>query len=228
MTHRLPKAVIFDLDGTLVDSAPDIARALNAGFEPLGVAPYTAATAIALIGGGARAAIERAIENHALDAGAIDQDALYRRFMTAYGAASAEGNGLYPGAHEVLAALGALGVPLALCTNKSHDIALIALDALRLTRYFGSIVGARDGQPKKPDPRALALALAPFDIALADAVMIGDSAADIGAAKAAGCPSIAMSYGYARGGAAALGADLIVDRLADLPAAIVELARARD
>ena len=72
MTQTFPKAVIFDLDGTLVDSAPDIARALNAGFGPLGVAPYTAATAIALIGGGARAAIERAIENHGLDAAAID------------------------------------------------------------------------------------------------------------------------------------------------------------
>jgi phosphoglycolate phosphatase len=227
MTSSFPKAVIFDLDGTLVDSAPDIARALNAGFEPLGIAPYTAETAKALIGGGARAAIERAISNHGLDAATIDQAALYKRFMAAYAAASAEGNGLYAGAHETLGALSEQGTPLALCTNKSHDIALIALDALNITRYFGSIVGARDGQPKKPDARALSLALSPFGVATADAIMIGDSAADIGAAKAAGCPSIAMSYGYARGGAASLGADLVIDHLAELPMAIAALSRSR-
>lgn len=223
MTSRFPRAIIFDLDGTLVDSAPDIARALNAGFGPLGVPSYDAASAKALIGGGARAAIDKAVANAGIDPGSFDQVEAFQRFMRVYAEASAEGKGLYDGAHETLAELKGRGVPLALCTNKAHDIALIAIEALGIGHYFGSVIGARDGQPKKPDPRSLELALLPFPVVVTDAVMIGDSHADIGAAKAAGCPSIAMSYGYAKGPVHELGADLVVDRLIDLPAAIEQL-----
>lgn len=225
MASRFPRAIIFDLDGTLVDSAPDIARALNAGFGPLGVPTYDAASAKALIGGGARAAIDKAVANAGIDPGSFDQVEAYQRFMRAYAEASAEGKGLYDGAHEALGELRSRGVPLALCTNKAHDIALIAIEALGIAHYFDAVLGARDGQPKKPDPRSLELALAPLPmpVPVTDAVMIGDSHADIGAAKAAGCPSIAMSYGYAKGPVHELGADVVVDRLVDLPGAIARL-----
>ncbi len=227
MATGWPRAIIFDLDGTLVDSAPDIARALNAGFGPLGVPAYDAASAKALIGGGARAAIDRAVANAGIDPGSFDQVEAYQRFMRAYAEASAEGKGLYDGAHEALSRLKSRGIPLALCTNKSHEIALIAIKALGIAAYFGSVLGVRDGQPKKPDPRMLEAAIAPFKVSVTDVVMIGDSHADIGAAKAAGCASIAMRYGYAKGPVADLGADVIADRLVDLPEAIERLWVAR-
>ncbi|MGE0767140.1 MAG: phosphoglycolate phosphatase [Hyphomicrobiaceae bacterium] len=224
-----PRAIVFDLDGTLVDSAPDIQLAINAAFAPLGVAPFGLATVTSMIGGGARAAVERAaaLAGLALDDAAIDE--ALARFYPVYGDASSKGRGLYPGAKELLSHLTDGGIPLGLCTNKAEPITEIALAALGIRHYFAVVVGARDDLPKKPDPTPLQAAYETLAPALraSDVVMIGDTAADIGAARAAGCRSIAITHGYSRVPPGQLGADAVVDRLGAVPEALAKLPRAR-
>lgn len=224
-----PRAIVFDLDGTLVDSAPDIQLAINAAFGPLGVAPFDLTAVKSMIGGGARAAIGRAAGLAGLTLSDDQTEEALARFYPVYGEASAAGRGLYPGAVELLSRLTEERIPLGLCTNKAEPITAIALDALGIRRFFRSVVGARDDLPKKPDPAALRAAFDPL-IGGGDAtqvIMIGDTAADIGAARAAGCRSIAITHGYSRVPAPELGADAIVDSLAEVPAAITSLIRTR-
>ena len=221
--NRPPKALIFDLDGTLVDSAPDIARALNAGFGPLGMPPFPLAQVASFIGNGAGVTIGRAAAFARLDLTPAQQVDVTARFFDTYAVASAEGKGLYPGARELLESLQRQDTPLGLVTNKSEPITHIALEALGIARYFSAIIGARDDRPKKPDPAGLHAAMGLLGATSAEVVMIGDSASDIGAARAAGCRSIAVSYGYTRVPPAELGATLVVDRLSDIPAALARL-----
>lgn len=220
-----PTALIFDLDGTLVDSAPDIARALNAGFGPLGVPPFPLEGVKGMIGGGAAVAIRRAAQSLGLTLEPADEESIFARFMETYATASAEGKGLYPGARELLVELRGRGVPLGLVTNKSERITHIALEALGIAGHFDAVIGAREDRAKKPDPAGLNEAIRLLGSTAREVVMIGDSAADIGAARAAGCRSIAVGYGYAHVAPAELGADLVVDRLADIPHAITRLTR---
>ena len=222
MLHTWPRAVIFDLDGTLVDSAPDIAEAINAGFAPLGIAPFSVDAVKQLIGGGAAVAVQRAAKQLGVSLAPDDEAGVLERFRETYARVSADGRGLYPGALDVLRRLRDEGRHLALCTNKAEHITHITVEALGIAGYFGAVVAARDDVPKKPDPAMLLKALSPFGVSPVDAVMIGDSHADIDAAKAAGCRSIAVSYGYAIS-AAELGATAVVDNLAEIPAVLARL-----
>lgn len=224
---RWPRAIVLDLDGTLVDSAPDIQLALNAAFGPLGVAPFELAAVKGLIGGGAPAAIARAARMLELALSPDDGKAALARFYPVYADASRQGRGLYPGARELLDRLTADGIPLAICTNKAQPITDIAVKALGIETYFGSIIGARDDLPKKPDPAPLRLALAALGAEPKHAVMIGDTAADIGAAKAAGVASIAIGHGYSKVPVRELGADATVSHLGEVPEAIDNLLQAR-
>lgn len=219
-----PRVVVFDLDGTLVDSAADIAAALSDGFAPLGVGPFTAQMAKCFIGGGAMVAIERAARATGVTLDDVEKQAIYGRFMKTYAAVSAHGEGLFPGAHEILTHLRAEKRYLALCTNKAQPITEIALKALGIAHYFDTVIGAAEPQQRKPHPEPLLRAIAPSGLGVGDAIMIGDSPADIGAAKAAGCRSIAVTYGYTPVPPRELGADAVVDRLLDIPEALARLA----
>lgn len=223
MATPWPAAVVLDLDGTLVDSAPDIMAAVNAAFAPLSPEPFDLATVRGLIGGGATVAVRRAAALRGVTLAPGDEAAALARFYPALEEASRAGRGLYPGAHEMLQALQARGIRLAIATNKVESATLVALQALGIARYFASIVGSRSGGPQKPDPAMLRLALDPLAVAPRDAVMVGDSHADVEAAKAAGMRVVAVSYGYSRTPVTELGADAVVDRLVDVPAAIARL-----
>ena len=118
--------------------------------------------------------------------------------------------------HRALDALRERGIPLGVCTNKAAPITAIALEALGIRSFFTSVVGARDDIPRKPAPDMLLEALAELGTAPSAALVVGDSKSDIGSARAAGCPVIAVSYGYPHGPVAALGADAVIDRLPDL------------
>lgn len=222
----VPRAIVFDLDGTLVDSAPEIQLAINAAFKPLGVAPFDLPAVTSMIGGGARAAIGRAAAMAGLNLSEAETEDALGRFYPVYGEGSSAGRGLYPGALDLLSHLRDQGIPLALCTNKAEPITDIALDALGIRGFFHTVIGARDDLPKKPDPTPLRAAFEPIVREAADVIMIGDTSADIGAAKAAGCRSIAISHGYSRVPIHELGADAMVDHLSEIPAAIAHILRA--
>ena len=223
MASSWPKAVIFDLDGTLVDSAPDIAEALNYAMQPLGASPFAAADVVKLIGGGAMAAIDRALLAASLDADPVMRRQILATFMGAYKDVSARGRGLFPGAQELLGGLNDAGVGCGICTNKAEDVAVIALKALAIDHHFRSVVGGSDRLPKKPDAAMLLANMAELGVSAADTVMIGDSPADHGVARAAGAQVILVDFGYTHTPVTKLGADAIVSHLSEIPAALIAI-----
>jgi phosphoglycolate phosphatase len=211
-----PKAIVFDLDGTLVDSAPEIRSALNAAVAPIGLEPFPLSEVQQFVGGGAAVALRRALAARGCD---LDDQAfknVLAGFYEVYAEVSKAGNGLYPGVIETLTMLRAHGIPLGVCTNKAAHITEIALEALRIRGFFTTVIGARDDIPRKPAPDMLLRALTDLGAAPADGLVVGDSKSDVGSARAAGCPVIAVSYGYPHGPVAALGADAVIDRMPDL------------
>jgi phosphoglycolate phosphatase len=180
-----------------------------------------------MIGGGGPAAVARACQIAGITLTAADESRVMARFYEVYAVASARGRGLYPGAHDLLDALSRRGIALAICTNKAQPIADIAVPALGIDRYFGAVIGARDGLPKKPAAAPVHAALEALGIAPADALMVGDSAADMGAARAADLPVIALAHGYAKMPVAELGADRIAADLSEVVAAIEALSAGR-
>lgn len=211
-----PKAIVFDLDGTLVDSAPEIAMSLNAAVGAIGMDPFPLNEVQNFIGGGAAVALRRALTARG---NVLDDDtfkSVLTHFYEVYAEVSQKGNGLYPGVVETLTALRAHGLPLGVCTNKAAHITTIALEALGIAPFFATVVGARDDIPRKPAPDMLLRALAALGATPAESLVVGDSKSDVGAARAAGCPVIAVSYGYPHGPVTALGADAVIDRMPDL------------
>mgnify|MGYP003547124075 CR=1 FL=1 len=211
-----PKAIVFDLDGTLVDSAPEIATALNSAMAEIGQLPFPLTEVQTFIGGGASVALKRALAARGTSIDDATFDAMMTSFYKVYAQVSEAGNGLYPGVKETLGELQRRGMPLGVCTNKAEHITAIALRALGIAPFFASVVGARDDLPRKPAPDMLMAVLAKLGTRPADALVVGDSRSDVGAARAAGCPVIAVSYGYAHGPVADLRADLVIDTMKDL------------
>jgi phosphoglycolate phosphatase len=191
-----PKLVLFDLDGTLVDSAPDIAGALNAALADLGLPTHPLPTVTGYVGDGAAKLIERAV-----DPGAeVDQAALLERFKARYAANVCVATKPYPGIVAALDAFAARGTRLAVLTNKPGDLARSLLRALALDARFADVVGDGDGYAKKPAPDAALALCAKHGASPADVLVVGDGLPDVRLGHAAGCRVAAVTWGYTSAG----------------------------
>jgi phosphoglycolate phosphatase len=211
------KAVMIDLDGTLLDTIPDLATAANAMLEKLGRAPLPVATLTTFVGKGIGHLVERATAG-SLTAPA--DPALCRQALPVFEHCYAEINGryttVYPGVMEGLKALRHAGFPLVCVTNKSERFTLPLLAMQGLAHYFEFVVAGDTLARKKPDPLPLTHACERLGIAPGEMLMIGDSVNDAQAARAAGCPIFCVPYGYNEGRAVReLDIDAIVPTLLD-------------
>ncbi len=217
---RMPATIVFDLDGTLVDTAPDLLNALDAVIAPLGIAPVDRDVARNFIGGGARLLLTRALESAGQSVDAARLEELNSTFLTYYAAHIADDSQPFPGMVDALEQLAASGARLCVCTNKLEHLACQLLDALDLTRHFAVITGGDTHGVPKPDPLPLNATIAAAGGDPARAVMVGDSRTDIAVAKAAGVPVVAVSFGYTEIPPAELGADLLIHHFSALNEAV--------
>lgn len=222
MTKPLP-ALVFDFDGTLIESAPEIRTCLNALLEQYGRPSLSLPEVEGMIGEGVGKLVERGFR--ATGGLPEDFDAALVRFIGMYESAPIEDTPVYAGVPETLAALHAAGHVMAVCTNKLYAPTMKILEGLGFAGYFQVVAGGDTFSVRKPDPGHLLGVLDRLGIARDGAIMIGDSPNDITCAIEAGVRSIALSYGYSRVPPAELGADLLIDRFTDLPQAIAALSR---
>lgn len=219
------EAVLFDLDGTLVDSALDIACSLNVFLAEIARPPLPLEAVKGMIGEGAATLIARALAATGDVPSPEAVQALTTRFLALYEAAAANLTTAYPGVAAALGQLKGAGLRLGLCTNKPERATRLLLAALALEPLFAVIVGGDTLEGVlKPDPRPLQHALNGLGATADRAVMVGDSLIDVKSARAAGMRVLVRRGGYARGPAEALGADGIFDAFSDLPQAIRQLA----
>jgi len=207
----------FDLDGTLVETAPDLIGALNIvlGERRLPILPV--ASARSLVGRGARALLVRGFEAAGEPLADEEVGGLVARFIEVYRGRIASESRPFPNLVPTLDALAGEGARLVVCTNKRTDLSVALLDALELTGRFAAVVGADAAPAAKPDPRHFLAAVEAAGGDPARALMVGDSYNDVAAAKAAGAPVVVVSFGYTDTPAAELGGDALIDDFAELP-----------
>jgi len=212
-------AFIFDLDGTLVDTAPDLLASLNTILSREGRPPVEAEALRHLVGRGARNLISQAFRQTGAPVDPGRLEGLFDDFLADYGSHVAAASRPFPGVVETLEKLKADGVRMAVLTNKPHGPTTMLVEQLGLERFFGAVFGQGRKSYLKPDPRLFEEVLAELGGRGDGAVMIGDSITDVETARAGAAPVILMSYGYTPEPAATLGADLVLDDFRDVPAA---------
>ncbi|MEW5745138.1 MAG: HAD-IA family hydrolase [Nitrospirota bacterium] len=203
--------IIFDLDGTLVDSSRDIANAVNHAIAPYGVQPLTVKETIGLIGEGVTRLMEKVIAKEHLNAG---RDALVDRFLAYYAEHLVDETTVYPGVRETLEQL--TGCRKAVISNKREALSVKILEKLALAKYLDIIVGSDTTEERKPSPLPILYVLDRFGINARDAVMVGDSNYDIEAGKAAGIRTVSVTYGY-KTLDFLRGSDFIIESMFELP-----------
>lgn len=213
--------VIFDLDGTLLDTAPDLVASLNHTIAAADLAPVTYADLTHLVGQGARVMIRRAFELRGRTIDDVSTEPLLQRFLAHYKREMPGASKPYPGLIEALDRLADAGMRLAVCTNKQEDLAVPLIERLGLSERFMTITGGDTFAVRKPDARHI---LGTIEKAGGDpsaAVMVGDSINDILAARNAGIPSIAVTFGYSDVPVATLDPNHVVEHYSELTAELV-------
>jgi phosphoglycolate phosphatase len=215
-----PFTVVFDLDGTLVDTAPDLVATLNLVLAREGLPPVAYADARLMVGGGARVMVERGIKANGRLLDGAELDRLERDFITHYAGHIAVHSQPFDGVEATLDRLADSGCRLAVCTNKLEWLSLRLLDTLALRSRFHAICGADTFGVSKPDPTILNRTIERAGGDKARAIMIGDSSTDVATARAAGVPVIAVDFGYSDVPVAALKPDRVISAFSELPEAI--------
>jgi phosphoglycolate phosphatase len=215
--------IVFDLDGTLIDTAPDLIDTLNVVFAREGLPPVPYETARNLIGGGARMMIARGIEAEGRTVAPAELERLFQDFLAYYSEHIADRSQPFPGLADALDAMAANGWRFAVCTNKLEYLSVLLLKQLGLAHRFAAICGQDTFGVQKPDPEVLRRTIAAAGGILRNAIMIGDSLTDIRTARAAGIPVIAVDFGYTDRPVSEFGPDRIISRFAELPSAAAEL-----
>jgi len=219
--------IVFDLDGTLVDTAPDLISALNFVLDREGLAPVPLHAARNLIGAGARRLIERALELEGRHASPEDIARLTADFIEYYAEHIAEASRPFEGLECALDELSSRGFRFAVCTNKLEWLSKRLLDQLGLSGRFAAICGADTFGVAKPDPAILRETIARAGGEMSSSIMVGDAGTDIGVARRAGVPVIGVSFGYTEVPIAELKPDRLIAHMRELPGAVEALMRSR-
>ena len=221
------RTVVFDLDGTLVDTAPDLIQALNFVLDREGLPPVPLHSARNMIGAGARRLIERGLEVEGRVATPADITRLTGDFIDYYAAHIADGSRPFQGLEDALDDLAARGYQFAVCTNKLEWLSKRLLDQLGLSPRFAAICGADTFGVSKPDPAFLRETVKRAGGEIAATIMIGDAGPDVGVARRAGVPVIGVEFGYTDVPIAELKPDRLIGHMRDLPAAVDSLIRTK-
>ncbi|MGH8230494.1 MAG: phosphoglycolate phosphatase [Steroidobacteraceae bacterium] len=223
---RALRAVLFDLDGTLLDTVEAISAALNRALAERGLDTVPVEQVRRMIGRGAPMLIVRALAHLGVQLESAEQAQLLQRYLAHYhdiesGAQSSDA--LYAGVRECLRSLAAIDLRLAVVTNKPQQISIGLLRRLDLNRWIDAVIGGDSCERRKPDPQPLLLACQALQVVSSDALMIGDSINDVQAARAAGMPVLCVPYGYNEGNdPRELPCDSLVETLADVPRLLTE------
>lgn len=200
---ELPQRVMFDLDGTLVDSALDLTAAVDNMLQALGREPAGEIKVRQWVGNGARVLVKRALTGELNPSEGVLEPELFQAAYEVFLAAYTQSNGryakLYPGVEALLIHLQQADVPMAVITNKPMAFTTPLLQAMNIEQYFDQVLGGDSLPVKKPDPLPLATVLESTGCMPVQALMVGDSRNDVDAARAAGCPVVCVSYGYNHG-----------------------------
>jgi phosphoglycolate phosphatase len=215
--------IVFDLDGTLVDTAPDLINALNHVLGREGLPPVPLHSARNMIGAGARKLIERGLELEGRAMSVEEVTRLTGDFIDYYAANIADASRPFEGLESALDELGTRGFRFAVCTNKLEWLSKRLLDQLGLSSRFAAICGADTFGVSKPDPAILRQTVARAGGQMSSAIMVGDAGPDIGVARRAGIPVIGVEFGYTEVPIADLKPDRLIGHMRDLPAAVESL-----
>ena len=222
----LPETIVFDLDGTLVDTAPDLTAALNAVMRAQGRPIVPLEDVRHMVGRGAQVLIERAMAATGPLPSEAQIDALVRDFIVHYDANISAGSRPFERAEAVVKSFAARGHRIGICTNKPIALSLKLLDELNIRSLFPVVLGADSRPYKKPDPRHLFDTIAALGGQADSAVLVGDSETDVKTARAANVPVVVVSFGYTEIPPHELGADRVIDHFDALEQALSGLTRA--